>query len=161
MLVLSLAVGLVVPLDPERVMALRRVVLALLDDEHARGTYSLVAGEQALDARELVALHASLTGREPVRFVAAVGSGTDASGTASGADGSTGGALPAGAETFAPYFDVRCRFTDERARGLPTRAGVEKPDPRDFLGRLIAYARAAGWGKRPISREASFAVEHA
>jgi thioester reductase-like protein len=114
-------------------------VLALLDDEHAHGTYSLVAGEQALDARELVALHASLTGREPVRFVAPAG----------------GGGLPAGAETFAPYFDVPCRFTDERARELLGRAGVQKPDPRDYLGRLIEYARAAGWGKRPVSRQAS------
>ncbi len=40
-----------------------------------------------------------------------------------------------------PYFDVRCRFNDERARGLCERAGVEKPDPRDYLGRLIDYAQ--------------------
>jgi len=117
-------------------------ILALLDDERASGTYNLVAGEQALSAGELVELHSSLTGREPVRFVA---QHTDAG-------------LPVGAETFVPYFDVRCRFNDARARGLLKRTGVEKPDPRDYLSRLIAYAHSTSWGKRPISREASFSL---
>ena len=121
-------------------------VLALLDDEAASGTYNLVAGERALSAGELVALHAAATGREPVRFVAPPGEGEE-----SGAGG-----LPAGAERFAPYFDVRCRFGDERARGLLGRAGVERPEPGEYLGRLLAYARRAGWGKRGVSRQAAF-----
>ena len=115
-------------------------ILALLDNEDARGTFNLVAGEHALSAGELVELHASLTGCEPVRFIAS----TSAEG------------LPAGAETFAPYFDVRCRFTDERAREVLARAGVEQPDPREYLGRLIAYARASNWGKRAGTREGAF-----
>jgi thioester reductase-like protein len=114
-------------------------VLALLDDEGARGTYNLVAGERALSAGELVGLHAAVTGREPVRFVRAA------------ADG----ALPAGGESFAPYFDVRCRFRDERARELLERAGVCRPDPRDYLGRLLGYARRAAWGKRAVTRQAA------
>jgi nucleoside-diphosphate-sugar epimerase len=112
-------------------------VLALLDDEAAVGTYNLVAGELALSAGELVALHASITGREPVRFVEV-------------------GGLPAGAETFAPYFDVRCRFSDARAQALLADAGVEKPDPREYLGRLISYAQASNWGKRAGTREGAF-----
>ncbi|HEV3047503.1 MAG TPA: SDR family oxidoreductase [Solirubrobacteraceae bacterium] len=116
-------------------------VLALLDDEGAWGTYNLVAGERALSAGELVGLHAAVTGREPVRFVGAAGDG----------------ALPAGGESFAPYFDVRCRFRDERARELLERAGVRRPDPRDYLGRLLAYARRAAWGKRTVSRQAALA----
>jgi thioester reductase-like protein len=119
-------------------------VLALLDDEAAVGTYNLVAGELALSAGELVALHASLTGREPVRFVEV------------GADGD--GGLPAGAETFAPYFDVRCRFSDTQAQALLADTGVEKPDPREYLGRLIAYAQASNWGKRTGTREGSFTL---
>jgi len=117
-------------------------ILALLDDEGARGTYNLVAGAQALSAGELVALHSSLTGRPPVRF----------------APLETVGGLPAGAETFAPYFDVRCRFGDERARALLERAGVRRPEPGEYLERLLGYARRAGWGKRAITREASFAL---
>jgi hypothetical protein len=84
-----------------------------------------------------------------VRFVAPAG----ADGERPGASG-----LPAGAERFAPYFDVRCRFGDERARGLLGRAGVERPEPGEYLGRLLAYARRAGWGKRGVSRQAAFAV---
>jgi nucleoside-diphosphate-sugar epimerase len=117
-------------------------MLALLDDETARGTYNLVAGEQALSAGELVALHSAVSGREPGRF----------------AEPHTAGGLPAGTETFVPYFDVRCHFIDGRARATLGRAGVEKPDPKDYLARLIAYAHRADWGKRPISRQASFAV---
>jgi thioester reductase-like protein len=115
-------------------------VLALLDDPGALGTYNLVAGDSALSARELVDLHASLTGREPVRLAA-----THA---ASG--------LPAGAETFVPYFDVRCRFTDERAQAALERAGVDKPQASEYMARLIEYARRAAWGKRAITRQASF-----
>jgi len=117
-------------------------ILALLEDEAASGTYNLVAGEQVLSAGELVELHSSVTGREPLRFV----------------DQHTAAGLPAGAETFVPYFDVRCRFNDARARELLERAGVEKPDPRDYLSRLIAYAHRTSWGKRPISRQASFSL---
>jgi thioester reductase-like protein len=117
-------------------------ILALLDDEQAGGTYNLVAGERALSAGELVALHSAISGRPAVRF----------------APLQTAGGLPAGAETFAPYFDVRGRFGDQRARALLERAGVQKPEPRDYLQRLIAYAQLAAWGKRPISREASFAI---
>jgi long-chain acyl-CoA synthetase len=121
-------------------------VLALLADESARGAYHLVAGAQALSAGELAERHALLAdassaGRAPLRFAPQ--------------DTATG--LPPGAEAFAPYFDVRCSFSDDRARELLSRTGVEKPDPRDYLGKLIAYARATGWGKRPLSRQASLA----
>jgi len=95
-----------------------------------------------MSAGELVALHSAVTGRAPVRFVPAH---------------ATGG-LPAGAETFAPYFDVRCRFADRRARMLLEREGVDKPDPRDYLERLVVYARRAAWGKRSLSRQGSFSL---
>jgi len=114
-------------------------ILALLGDQRASGTYNLVAGGRALSARELVELHSSLTGRAPVRFA--------------GRQAAEG--LPAGGEAFVPYFDVRCRFGDARAGELLERAGVQKPDPGDYLDRLIAYAHRTGWGKRPLSRQAS------
>ncbi len=117
-------------------------ILALLDDDAANGTYNLVAGERALSAGELVKLHSAVSGRPPVRFVSQQGAG----------------GLPAGAETFVPYFDVRCRFGDERASELLARAGVVRPDPHDYLGRLIAYARSSAWGKRSMSRQAAFGV---
>lgn len=122
-------------------------ILALLDSDDAHGTYNLVAGDHALTAGQLVQLHSSISGLEPLHFVAQE---TDAG-------------LPAGVETFVPYFDVRCRFTDERACGVLAAAGVGgdavvKPDPRDYLAQLISYARGTAWGKRPMSRQAAFAL---
>jgi thioester reductase-like protein len=113
-------------------------LLALLDDPGAHGTYHLVAGEHALSARELADLHGSLVGRAPVRLVAR---------------GSRG--LPQGAEAYVPYFDVRCSFDDARMRPILERSGIERPRPRDYLGRLISYAHATSWGKRPVSRQAA------
>ncbi|HTC73336.1 MAG TPA: SDR family oxidoreductase [Solirubrobacteraceae bacterium] len=124
-------------------------ILALLDDETASGTYNLVAGADALSAGELVQLYSAVTGREPVRFIAQDGD--------AGAGAGSGG-LPLGGETFVPYFDVRCRFGDDRARELLARAGVVRPDPQDYLVRLIAYARASAWGKRGMTREGAFSA---
>ncbi|HTA32878.1 MAG TPA: SDR family oxidoreductase [Solirubrobacteraceae bacterium] len=124
-------------------------ILALLDDDAASGTYNLVAGDDALSAGELVQLHSAVTGREPVHFVA--------QGDGKG-DGAGAGGVPAGGESFVPYFDVRCRFGDQRARELLARAGVVRPDPQEYLARLIAYARASAWGKRGMTREAAFSA---
>lgn len=117
-------------------------IVALLGREDARGTYSLVAGERALTAAELAELHASMSGRAPLRFVP---------------HRQTDG-LPPGAEAFVPYFDVRCTFADERAQAVLADAGVAKPDPRDYLEQLIAYARDSGWGKRGSTRQAAFGL---
>lgn len=59
-----------------------------------------------------------------------------------------------GEERLAPYFDLCCRFTGERGRCWGARGWR----CRDYLGWMLAYARLAGWGKRPISRQAAFAV---
>lgn len=44
---------------------------------------------------------------------------------------------------------------DAGARALLLRAGVVKPDPRDYLGPLLAYAQRTRWGKQPITRQAA------
>jgi thioester reductase-like protein len=113
-------------------------LIALLDDPESSGTYHLVSGERATTAGELVHMQALASGRAPVRLI----------------DDHTGRPTP-GMEAYAPYFDVRCSFDDTRARLALERAGVEKPEPREYLGRLIAYAHETRWGKRPVSREAA------
>jgi thioester reductase-like protein len=118
-------------------------IVALLEHPEARGTYHLVAGELAVTAVELAQMNSSLLGRAPVRFVP---------------EETTGG-LPQGVEAYAPYFDVRCRFDDARALALLEPTGVKPPDPRDYLGRLVAYAHRTSWGKRPISRQASMDLQ--
>jgi nucleoside-diphosphate-sugar epimerase len=113
-------------------------LIALLDDPGSSGTYHLVSGEQAMTTGELVHMQALASSAEPVLLI----------------DDHTGRPTP-GMEAYAPYFDVRCSFDDARARAALERAGVEKPEPREYLGRLIAYAHETRWGKRPVSREAA------
>jgi long-chain acyl-CoA synthetase len=55
------------------------------------------------------------------------------------------------AEIFAPYFDVNTSFDNTRARRLAGGA----PEPLSYLPQLLAYAKAARWGKTPITREAA------
>lgn len=113
-------------------------LIALMDDPDCTGTYHLVAGAEATTAGELVQMQAVASGRPPVRLI----------------DHRAGGTA-AGMEAYSPYFDVRCSFDDGRARIALERAGVEKPEPREYLGTLIAYAHETRWGKRPMSREAA------
>ncbi|MHB8533216.1 MAG: SDR family oxidoreductase, partial [Solirubrobacteraceae bacterium] len=114
-------------------------VIGLLDDTEAQGTYHLVAGEQALSAGELVALSSTLLAQAPVRFVSR----------------DTAGAPRRGTAAYLSYFDVRCSFDDARARQVLERTHVAKPDPRDYLDRLITFAHKTRWGKRPMSRQAA------
>lgn len=117
-------------------------LLCLLDDQDAAGNYHLVAGERALSAAELVQAQAELLGRPPMRLLP---------------PGSQGG-LPQGIEAYAPYLDIRCSFDDARARRALSAAGVEPPAPGDYFAKLIEYARATRWGKRPVSRQAALGV---
>jgi long-chain acyl-CoA synthetase len=68
------------------------------------------------------------------------------------------GSLPADhpAGVFAPYFDVKTHFDDERARALAGPA----PEPLSYLPQLLAYGQAARWGKTPLTREAARSSAH-
>ena len=44
------------------------------------------------------------------------------------------------------------RLVDVELAHPVARAGVEEPDPGDYLGRLMAYARMTGWGRRQRCR---------
>jgi nucleoside-diphosphate-sugar epimerase len=116
-------------------------IMGLLEQDGAYGTYHLVAGEQALSAGELVELYSSLPdppGRPGEhRF------------------GSFRGRRPGACRREQGRCAVASRTP---AREVLEWVGVEKPDPRDYLGQLIAYARTTGWGKRPTSRQASFSL---
>jgi thioester reductase-like protein len=68
------------------------------------------------------------------------------------------GTLPAGhpAGVFAPYFDVKTHFDDERARALAGQA----PEPLSYLPQLLRYGLQARWGKRPMTRERARSSTH-
>ena len=56
-------------------------------------------------------------------------------------------------ETFFPYFTMRVRFDDRRARARLARAGVRVTPVEGYLPRLLDFARAAEWGRRPLPRK--------
>lgn len=57
-------------------------------------------------------------------------------------------------EVFFPYFTMRVRFDDARARARLAPHAIEAPPVARYLARLIDFARAADWGRRPLSRRA-------
>jgi long-chain acyl-CoA synthetase len=121
-------------------------IVALLDTEDARGAYHLVAGERALRAEELLALLSSPRyggprGGPTARFVP-VGEASE---------------LPIGAHPLLGYFDVRCEFRDERGASLLREAGVDRPEPANYLQSMLQYARTTNWGKHPMPRSRSMA----
>jgi len=116
-------------------------IVALCEADAVTGTYALVAGDRALSAAEL--LQRLVTGDaapSPPVPLSTPGRGDD---------------LPVGAASMAPYFDVRCRFGDERARAVLGPLRLTCPDPRSYLAELLAYARRTRWGKLPLSRQAA------
>jgi long-chain acyl-CoA synthetase len=55
-------------------------------------------------------------------------------------------------EVFFPYFTMRVRFDDRRARGRLESQGVEAVPVERYLGQLIDFARDADWGRRQLPR---------
>jgi nucleoside-diphosphate-sugar epimerase len=58
-------------------------------------------------------------------------------------------------EVYFPYFAMRLRFDDARSRSLLAPMGIAPARLDDYFGRIIEFARAARWGKRPLDRAAA------
>jgi long-chain acyl-CoA synthetase len=101
------------------------------------GTVHAVSGDRAATVGEISEQVAALLGRRPPRLT-------------------RGGAFAAGdlGAVFAPYFDVKVKFDDRRARRL-TGLDDGAPSPRDYLAALLDYGVHVRWGKRRLSREAA------
>jgi len=50
---------------------------------------------------------------------------------------------------------MRVRFDDARARALLAPMGIAPAPLPSYFGRLIDFARAARWGRRPLDRAAA------
>ena len=55
-------------------------------------------------------------------------------------------------EIFFPYFATRVRYDDRRCRVALRGSGIAPPPLRSYFDRLVEFAVAAEWGRRPISR---------
>jgi thioester reductase-like protein len=63
------------------------------------------------------------------------------------------------AEVFFPYFDVQARFDTATATETLAPAGIRVPRLEGYFQSLVRFAKAADWGRRPLTRvEARAAV---
>jgi nucleoside-diphosphate-sugar epimerase len=100
----------------------------------AAGRYHAVAGPRAVSVDELIeAICAEMDRPRP----------------ALSEPGTLPDDHPAG--VFAPYFDVKTRFGNERAHDLAGPA----PEPLSYLPGLLDYGTTTRWGKRHQTREAA------
>jgi long-chain acyl-CoA synthetase len=57
-----------------------------------------------------------------------------------------------GMEAFFPYFTMRVRFDDRRARARLEPQGITAPSPDRYFDRLVAFAQRARWGRAAPTR---------
>ncbi len=55
-------------------------------------------------------------------------------------------------EIYFPYFAMRVRFDDARARALLEPMGIEPAPLGAYFERILEFANAARWGRRPLHR---------
>ena len=55
-------------------------------------------------------------------------------------------------EIYFPYFSLRMRFDDRRARELLEPAGIAATPIAEHFDTMIDFAERAHWGRRPVSR---------
>jgi len=55
-------------------------------------------------------------------------------------------------EVYFPYFDVAARFDNSAAADALAPAGIHVPRLDGYFDSLVRFARAADWGRRPLTR---------
>jgi thioester reductase-like protein len=55
-------------------------------------------------------------------------------------------------EVYFPYFAMRTRYDNSAARSSLAPRGIEAPPLASYFERLMAFAQAADWGRRPVAR---------
>lgn len=121
----------VVPLD-----YVAGALVHLLDAPEAPGgTFHLVAGERAATVADVLRLAEERFAQPAVTIAPLRHRGaTDA---------------------LVPYFDVRTRFDDARARALLDPHGITSMPLDALFARLMDYAEATGWGRAGTTRESA------
>ena len=141
------------PIDVVSVDYVADAIQALTEAPEATGqTYHLVAGRHASSVAEIVRLGSARFGhREPRMVPPGLYRTVVAPLVAKRASRTTRRVLER-SEVYFPYFAMRQRFDDARARALLEPRGIAPVPLRDYFERLVDFAQAARWGRRPIGR---------
>jgi long-chain acyl-CoA synthetase len=115
-------------------------------------TYALAAGPQASTVGELIDLSArAFDRRAPLALPPAVYRRTVHRVLLRRATGAKRRWLER-SEVFHPYFALRARYDTTRAHGTLAQEGIEMTPLHGYFDRLVDYAVAAQWGRRPMTR---------
>jgi thioester reductase-like protein len=141
------------PVDVVPVDYVADAVHALAEAPEAAGqTFHVVAGERASTVGEIVDLAGErFTSRQP-RIVPPwlyhliIAKIVEKRAPASARR------LLASNEVYFSYFAMRVRYDDARARAILEPRGITPAPLRSYFHRLMDYAQAARWGRRPVAR---------
>jgi long-chain acyl-CoA synthetase len=147
------------PVDVVPVDYVADALYALCDGPAAGGeTYNLVAGERAATVGQIVSLAALYFDRERPRVVAP-GLYTAMKPVLLRTGPDKRRRTLRTSEAYFPYFAMRSTFDDRRARAHLGPQGLECPPLHDYFDRLLDFATAAQWGRRPVARPQSMPAE--
>lgn len=141
------------PVDVVPVDYVADAVHALAQAPEAAGqTLHVVAGASASTVGEIVRLAGErFTARQPRvvpprAYRAVIGKIVEKRAPASARR------LLASNEVYFPYFEMRVRFDDARARAILEPRGITPAPLRSYFDRLMDYAQEARWGRREVAR---------
>jgi thioester reductase-like protein len=145
------------PVDVVPVDYVADAIFLLAQAREAEGaTFHLTAGANVSSVGELVELAAAYFRRPPPRLIepAVYRSVVHPLLVRASRDERYQRALER-SEVFFPYFATRVRYDDRRSRVALCAAGIRPPPLRHYFDRLVEFALASEWGRRPISRVAA------
>jgi long-chain acyl-CoA synthetase len=113
-------------------------------------TYNLVAGSQATTVGRLIELSADrLERREPTVIPPALFKSVVY--PVLRRRGRAGRGLER-SSVFFPYFSMDVKYHNEQARDRLEPAGITAPPIESYFDRLLDFAQASEWGRRPVTR---------
>jgi thioester reductase-like protein len=145
------------PVDVVPVDYVADAIFALSQAPEAEGsTYHLTAGEQATSVGEVVELATTRLQRAAPRLIPPSVYRRAVHPLLRRASGSERRRRAlARSEVFFPYFDMALVYDDRRSR-VALRGTDIRPTPlRDYFDRLVDFALASEWGRRPMPRRAT------
>jgi thioester reductase-like protein len=145
------------PVDVVPVDYVADAIFLLAQAREAEGaTFHLTAGAHVSSVGELVELAAAYFGRPPPRLIepSVYRSVVHPLLARASHDERYLRAL-ARSEAFFPYFASKVLYDDRRSRVALCAAGIRPPPLRHYFDRLVEFALASEWGRRPISRAAA------
>jgi long-chain acyl-CoA synthetase len=120
--------------------------------EGAGGTFHVVAGAAATTVGEIVSLASARFSQRMPRLVSPRVYHTIVGPIVARRASSTERRMLASSAPYFPYFAMRARFDDARARAVLHPRGIAASPLHTYFDRLVDFAEAARWGRDPITR---------